>query len=192
MRSRKIQQVHTCVSSRRHQVMDAPTSSNRSSSSTSESPSLPSSASLSSLEDQRSSSTPPSLVASACLSPSSPVKTSTSSSTSRPPPANTNLLFVAVITKPSALLTPLSRFLSFLSSFFFLFSFFSPLTNDDLVVLFLWLLLSHAHTQNVVDGDLCEQYLQLDFPAREEIAGELDRSINEVLKKLEDIRNRCL
>mmetsp|Transcript_50493 Transcript_50493/g.83788 ORF Transcript_50493/g.83788 Transcript_50493/m.83788 type:complete len:211 (-) Transcript_50493:134-766(-) len=109
MRSRKTQQARTCVSSRRRQAMDARTSSNRSSSSTSESPSLPFNASLLSLVDLRSSSTPLSLVASECLSLSSLVRTSISSSILRPPPANTSPLFVAVITKPSALLTLLSR-----------------------------------------------------------------------------------
>jgi splicing factor 3B subunit 3 len=42
----------------------------------------------------------------------------------------------------------------------------------------------------VVDGDLCEQYNSLDYAKQKEIADELDRTPNEVAKKLEDIRNR--
>ncbi|XP_055331342.1 splicing factor 3B subunit 3-like [Paramacrobiotus metropolitanus] len=44
--------------------------------------------------------------------------------------------------------------------------------------------------KGVVDGDLCEQYNALDYAKQKEIAEELDRTPNEVAKKLEDIRNR--
>jgi len=44
--------------------------------------------------------------------------------------------------------------------------------------------------KNVVDGDLCEQYNQLDSAKKRSIAEELDRTPAEVSKKLEDIRNR--
>lgn len=46
--------------------------------------------------------------------------------------------------------------------------------------------------KSVIDGDLCEMFSQLSLDARESIAAELDRSPYEVMKKLEDLRNRCL
>jgi len=46
--------------------------------------------------------------------------------------------------------------------------------------------------KGVVDGDLCEQYSALDPEKQRQIASELDRSPMEVMKKLEDIRNRLL
>eukprot|EP01114_Cavostelium_apophysatum_P007242 TRINITY_DN1917_c0_g1_i4.p1 TRINITY_DN1917_c0_g1~~TRINITY_DN1917_c0_g1_i4.p1 ORF type:complete len:1150 (+),score=351.82 TRINITY_DN1917_c0_g1_i4:48-3497(+) len=46
--------------------------------------------------------------------------------------------------------------------------------------------------KNVVDGDLCEQFAALEPEKQKQIADELDRSPMEVLKKLEDIRNRLL
>jgi len=46
--------------------------------------------------------------------------------------------------------------------------------------------------KNVIDGDLCEQYTILDYNKRDQIATELDRKPSEVMKKLEDMRNRCL
>jgi len=46
--------------------------------------------------------------------------------------------------------------------------------------------------KDVVDGDLCEQYVSLDPEKQSSIAGELDRTPMEVIKKLEDIRNRLL
>jgi splicing factor 3B subunit 3 len=39
--------------------------------------------------------------------------------------------------------------------------------------------------KNVIDGDLCEQYTLLDGEKQRTIAGELDRSPAEVMKKLE-------
>ena len=46
--------------------------------------------------------------------------------------------------------------------------------------------------KDVVDGDLCEQYASLPSDVQRRIAGELDRTPSEVLKKLEAIRNRIL
>ena len=40
----------------------------------------------------------------------------------------------------------------------------------------------------VVDGDLCEMYARLPGPKQSSIAGELDRTVGEVLKKLEQLR----
>jgi len=56
----------------------------------------------------------------------------------------------------------------------------------------LTLSLSRGTEQDVVDGDLCEQYAFLKADVKAKIADELDRKPSEVLKKLEDIRNRCL
>jgi splicing factor 3B subunit 3 len=44
----------------------------------------------------------------------------------------------------------------------------------------------------VVDGDLCEQYPQLSADKQRAVAEELDRTPGEVLKKLEDIRNKLV
>lgn len=44
--------------------------------------------------------------------------------------------------------------------------------------------------QNVIDGDLCEQFNSLDPNKQRSIAEDLDRTPNEVAKKLEDIRTR--
>ncbi|OXA64014.1 splicing factor 3B subunit 3 isoform X1 [Folsomia candida] len=44
--------------------------------------------------------------------------------------------------------------------------------------------------RNVIDGDLCEQYNSIDPSKQKSIAEELDRTPNEVAKKLEDIRTR--
>lgn len=46
--------------------------------------------------------------------------------------------------------------------------------------------------KNVIDGDLCEQYTTLDSAKQRSIAQELDRTPQEVMKKLEDIRNNRL
>lgn len=42
--------------------------------------------------------------------------------------------------------------------------------------------------QNVIDGDLCEQFTSLEAAKQKSIAEDLDRTPNEVSKKLEDIR----
>merc|ERR1711879_299578 len=44
----------------------------------------------------------------------------------------------------------------------------------------------------VVDGDLCEQFTLLSTDQQDAIAEELKRTTREILKKLEDLRNRCL
>ena len=46
--------------------------------------------------------------------------------------------------------------------------------------------------RHVVDGDLCEQYAALPADKQRSIAAELDRTPGEVLKKLEDVRNKVL
>jgi splicing factor 3B subunit 3 len=51
---------------------------------------------------------------------------------------------------------------------------------------------SFVPVKNVIDGDLCEQFSSLDPAKQKLIAEELDRSPMEVMKKLEDIRNRLL
>lgn len=44
--------------------------------------------------------------------------------------------------------------------------------------------------KGVVDGGLCEQYNSLSYEKRKAIADELERTVPEISKKLEDIRNR--
>ena len=56
---------------------------------------------------------------------------------------------------------------------------------------------AHFHStatlaQNVIDGDLCEQYPQITMDKQQGIAEELDRTPGEVLKKLEEVRNRVI
>lgn len=46
--------------------------------------------------------------------------------------------------------------------------------------------------QDVIDGDLCEQYPTLPLDLQKKIAEELDRTPGEILKKLEDVRNRII
>ena len=46
--------------------------------------------------------------------------------------------------------------------------------------------------KNVTDGDLCEQFVHLSADKQKSVADDLDRTPAEVLKKLEDIRNRLL
>lgn len=50
--------------------------------------------------------------------------------------------------------------------------------------------LSLLCVQNVIDGDLCEQYNSMDPHKQKSVAEELDRTPPEVSKKLEDIRTR--
>lgn len=45
-------------------------------------------------------------------------------------------------------------------------------------------------SQNVIDGDLCEQFNSMDPHKQKSVAEELDRTPPEVSKKLEDIRTR--
>jgi splicing factor 3B subunit 3 len=44
----------------------------------------------------------------------------------------------------------------------------------------------------VIDGDLCEQFPSLPADMQRKIADELDRTPGEILKKLEDIRNKII
>lgn len=44
--------------------------------------------------------------------------------------------------------------------------------------------------QNVIDGDLCEQYNSIEPAKQKSIAADLERTPAEVSKKLEDIRTR--
>jgi len=46
------------------------------------------------------------------------------------------------------------------------------------------------YLQNVIDGDLCEQFNSIDPHKQKSISEEMDRTPNEVAKKLEDIRTR--
>jgi splicing factor 3B subunit 3 len=44
--------------------------------------------------------------------------------------------------------------------------------------------------KGTIDGDLCERYGALPLEKQKRIANELDRSIAEVQKKIEDMRGR--
>ncbi|KAF3322313.1 splicing factor 3B subunit 3-like protein [Carex littledalei] len=46
--------------------------------------------------------------------------------------------------------------------------------------------------KDVIDGDLCEQFPTLPLDMQRKIADELDRTPGEILKKLEDIRNKII
>lgn len=46
--------------------------------------------------------------------------------------------------------------------------------------------------QDVIDGDLCEQYPTLPLESQRKIADELDRTPAEILKKLEEVRNKIV
>ncbi|MCL7031685.1 hypothetical protein MKW94_020992 [Papaver nudicaule] len=46
--------------------------------------------------------------------------------------------------------------------------------------------------KDVIDGDLCEQFPNLPLDLQRKIADELDRTPGEILKKLEDIRNKII
>ena len=50
----------------------------------------------------------------------------------------------------------------------------------------------YAPVKDVSDGDLCELFANLPHETQQTIAGDLDRSPGEVIKKLEDTRNRLL
>ena len=43
-----------------------------------------------------------------------------------------------------------------------------------------------------MDGDLCEQFSNLSMDLQKKIAEELDRTVGEVVKKLEDMRNKII
>jgi len=50
----------------------------------------------------------------------------------------------------------------------------------------------HFPSQNCVDGDLCEQFVIMSQEKQKFVASELDRTPAEIIKKLEDMRNRLL
>ena len=49
-----------------------------------------------------------------------------------------------------------------------------------------------ASVKGVIDGDLCEMYSTLPYDKQKFIAEEMERTIGDVLKKLEDIRGRVM
>lgn len=54
------------------------------------------------------------------------------------------------------------------------------------------LLIESNFFQDVIDGDLCEQFPTLPMDLQRKIADELDRTPAEILKKLEEIRNKII
>lgn len=46
--------------------------------------------------------------------------------------------------------------------------------------------------RDVVDGEMCSQFAQMPAAKQKAVAAELERSTGEVLKKLEDVRNKIL
>jgi len=48
----------------------------------------------------------------------------------------------------------------------------------------------YAPVKGVIDGDLCEMYLLLPNDTKLMIAGELDRSVREIERKISDMRTR--
>ena len=42
--------------------------------------------------------------------------------------------------------------------------------------------------KDVIDGDLCEQFATLDVEAQRRVAEDMDHSVGEILKRLEDLR----
>jgi splicing factor 3B subunit 3 len=46
----------------------------------------------------------------------------------------------------------------------------------------------YAPVKAVTDGDLCEAFATLPYPRQQAIAGDLDKSVGDVLKKLESLR----
>lgn len=50
----------------------------------------------------------------------------------------------------------------------------------------------YAPIRHVIDGDLCDAFGQLSSEAQNKIADKLDRSVGEIMKKLEDTRNGLL
>jgi splicing factor 3B subunit 3 len=50
----------------------------------------------------------------------------------------------------------------------------------------------YVPTKDVVDGDLCEMFSTLEFNKQRVLAEEMDRTPPEVMKKLENLRNKIL
>lgn len=51
---------------------------------------------------------------------------------------------------------------------------------------------STSPLKDVVDGDLCEQYSALAFEQQKVLAEELEKTPQEIVRKLEEMRNRVL
>ncbi|CAG9472423.1 unnamed protein product [Plasmodium vivax] len=52
---------------------------------------------------------------------------------------------------------------------------------------------SYYHpVQHVIDGDLCEQFSSLPYDVQRKVAADLERTPDDILRKLEDIRNKIL
>lgn len=50
----------------------------------------------------------------------------------------------------------------------------------------------YAPVKDVIDGDLCQMFSSLELNKQRILADELDRTPNEVLKKIESLRNKIL
>ena len=48
----------------------------------------------------------------------------------------------------------------------------------------------YAPVKGVIDGDLCERFMQLKYDAKQKIAGETDRTVKEIEKKVQEMRTR--
>jgi len=51
---------------------------------------------------------------------------------------------------------------------------------------------AYSPVKCVIDGDLCEEFSSLEFNKQKVISKELDKTPNELMKKLEEIRNKIL
>ncbi len=50
----------------------------------------------------------------------------------------------------------------------------------------------YVPVKDVVDGDLCEQFNRLEYKQQKSLGEELDRNPSEIVKKLEDMRNKVI
>jgi splicing factor 3B subunit 3 len=50
----------------------------------------------------------------------------------------------------------------------------------------------YVPVKDVIDGDLCEEYGKLGYKQQKSLSDELDRSTSEIIKKLEDMRNKIM
>lgn len=48
----------------------------------------------------------------------------------------------------------------------------------------------HGAVKNVIDGDLCEQFITLENEKQSLLAEELERNSDQVVKKIEELKNR--
>lgn len=51
---------------------------------------------------------------------------------------------------------------------------------------------SYGPVKCVIDGDLCEEYYSMEFNKQKQLAQDLDKTPNELLKKLEEIKNKIV